>query len=102
MAHSDTVADCDCIEFEGGAAGIADSLFDGLGDFVKVDVARNDFAEAVCNGDEWFLDIGVGKAAGSQKGTVRRMLKTFFYGVAFHFQITPDNVILFEYRLGRL
>ncbi len=57
MAHSDAVTDGDGVEFEWCAACLADRLFDGLCDFVEVDVARDDFAEAVGNTDEGFAYV---------------------------------------------
>jgi hypothetical protein len=64
MAHSDSVADGYGIKLEGDAARLAHGLLDNLGHLVEMDVAGNDFAKAVCDGDEWLVDIGFGYAAG--------------------------------------
>jgi hypothetical protein len=82
MAHSDTVADGDGVEFEGNAPCLSDSLFDNLGNLMKVDMARYDVAVAVGNTDEGFLHIFIGQAAGTEQASVRGTLETFFNGIA--------------------
>jgi hypothetical protein len=89
MTHRNAVTYCDCVEFEGDAAGLSDSLFDNLRDFIKVNVARNDFAEAVGYPDERFIDVGVTQAAGVKQTAMRGSLKSFFYCVTFHFRVSP-------------
>jgi hypothetical protein len=79
VSHRDTVADGYGIELEWDAARIANRLFDNLGHPVEMDVAGDDFAETVGNGDKWLVNIGVSDTAGVQQGAMRRMLKTAFY-----------------------
>jgi hypothetical protein len=89
MTHRNAVTYCDCVEFEGDAAGLSDSLFDNLRDFIKVNVARNDFAETVGYPDEGFIDVGVTQAASVKQAAMRGSLKSFFYCVTFHFRVSP-------------
>jgi hypothetical protein len=66
MAHRDTVADGYRIELEGYPACLAHGLFDNLGHFVEMDVAGDDFAETIGDGDERFIDVGLTYSAGVQ------------------------------------
>jgi hypothetical protein len=85
MAHRYSVADGYRVELERHAARFSYGLFDNLRHLVEVDVAGDNFAKAVCDGDKWLVDVSIGYAAGVQQPAVRRSLKTALYCVASHF-----------------
>jgi hypothetical protein len=89
MAHSDSVADGNCIKFERHGTCFFYGLFYDLGDFVEVDVARDDFAEAVSDADKGFFDVLISQAAGAEQASVGRLLEAFFYGITSHNLFSP-------------
>jgi hypothetical protein len=84
MAHGDTVADRNCIEFKWSSAGLANSLLYSCSYLVQMNVARHYLAKAVGDTDERLINIGVTKAAGVKQAPVGSLLKTLFYRVAYH------------------
>jgi hypothetical protein len=84
VAHGNPIAYGYRIEFEGGAAGLADGTLDNLRHLIQMNVAGDYFAVAVGNTDEWFVNIGVTETAGVKQAPVRRPLEAFFYRVASH------------------
>jgi hypothetical protein len=94
VPHRDTVADGDSIELEGDPARIANRLLDNLGNFIEMDVARDDFAETVGDGDEGLIDVGVAYSAGVKQSPVGRPLKTFLYCIACHIRLPFKRIYL--------
>ncbi len=64
VAHGDTVADGNRVEFKGYAAGVADGLFDHFGDLIEVDVAGDDLTKTVGYRNKWLVYICIFEAAG--------------------------------------
>jgi hypothetical protein len=91
MSHRDSVADGYGIELEGDAARLAHGLLDNPGHLVEMNVAWNYLAKAVCDGDEWLVDIGFGYAAGVKKAAMGRSLKTALYFIASHLSSFLQN-----------
>jgi hypothetical protein len=91
MAHGDAVTNSYGVEFKWGAAGLADSFFDDLGDLVELNVAGHYFAKAVGNAYERFFYVIVCQPAGMEQASVRCPLKTLFYCITSHIYILSKN-----------
>ena len=59
VAHRDAVVDGDGVELDAPAAGGVDDLLHALPDVVQVHVARDELREAVGDGDDRLLEVGV-------------------------------------------
>ncbi len=68
VAHGDAVVDGDGVELDAEAAGRVDDLLHALADVVQVDVAGDELREAVGDGDDGLLEVGVGHAGGAPQG----------------------------------
>jgi hypothetical protein len=84
MAHSNTVADRNCVELKRRSARLADGIFDSQSNLIEVDMPRHYLTETIGNTDEWFVDVGIAKTAGVEQAAMRRSLKTFFYRITSH------------------
>ena len=76
-AHGYAVADGNGAELEGGAAGLPDTLFDGVGEPVQVDVAGGHVAGQVGDGDEGLVQVILGQSHGPQHGPGWSALRPF-------------------------
>ena len=61
-AHGDAVGDGDGVELHGRAAGFANALFEGFGDFAQMHVAGADLGPGVGDADDGLVQIFFGEA----------------------------------------
>ena len=85
MPHRDAVADCDCIEFEGNAARLADLVADVFPDLVEMTVSGNDRGIGVAYADERLGKITLFQTRGPEQCPVRSLLHSAFHDVTSHF-----------------
>ena len=84
MSHSDTVADCDSIEFVGDTACFADFFTDDLTDFLQMTMSGYDVGIGVANTDERFFDVFGFDAGSHHQSAVRGSLQTCFHSITSH------------------
>ena len=88
VIHGDAIADPDGAEFNRGAAGHVDPVFNGLGDAVQVGVAGNNRVGGVGDANQGALDFHVRVADGFEQGSMGGPFDAFLDIVAVH-GITP-------------
>ena len=71
VAHRDAVVDGDGVELDAPAAGGVDHLLHALADVVQVDVPGDELREAVGDGDDRLLEVGVGHARSRARASAR-------------------------------
>ncbi len=71
VMHGQAVADADDPELQGRAAGQAHTGGRGLGDFIQVDVTRDEFIKGIGNADEWPVYLLIRQAHGFEKRPMR-------------------------------
>ena len=84
VVHGDAVADPDGAEFDGGAAGHVDPVFDRPGDAVQMGMAGDDRVGRIGHADQGALDFIVRVADCFEQGSVRCAFDAFFDVVALH------------------
>ncbi len=78
MAHRDAVTDTDCGDEHRRAARHADTGLDRVGNFIQVDVPRDNFAIGRNHADHRAGKLLIGVAAGAQQRTVWHTLRAFY------------------------
>ena len=68
VAHGDAVVDGDGVEFLGHAAGGLDLARDQLAQILQMHMTGDELGEGVDDGDDGFVEIGVGHAGGAPQG----------------------------------
>jgi hypothetical protein len=59
-----------------------------------MNVARHNLTEAVGYAYKRFLHIGITQAACTHQAPVRGTLKTLFYHITIHYQVSPKLIVI--------
>ncbi len=84
VPHGDPIADADDVELQGDAASQADASFDGLGDLVQVDMARDELVVGIGNADDRTLQLLWRQSQGVQQAPVWSALESSLHLITVH------------------
>jgi hypothetical protein len=84
MAHGNAVADRYRIKLKSRTSRFPNRLFDYFGNFIQVDMARYNLAEAVGYTDKRLVNIVVSEPARMKQSPVRRPLKFLLDRITSH------------------